>query len=77
MKEPCIDCTNKQRDEYGYLCDLSCGKRTAWANYQAGMLDVVGMIKSHTLIKPDENSITQFEPFYQIEQSELKEWLNG
>ena len=35
-KNPCIDCPNKQIDEWGYLCDWSCGKRSAWLNYEAG-----------------------------------------
>jgi len=34
---------------------------------------VVEWIKSHQLIEPDRDSITRFEPFYQIEQAKLKE----
>lgn len=32
VKCPCDDCTaeNKLIDEYGYLCDLACHKRTHW-----------------------------------------------
>ena len=42
--------------------------------YQGGIKEIVEWIESHPLIKPDENSITQFEPFYQIEQAKLKEF---
>jgi hypothetical protein len=35
-KDPCIDCPNKQVDDYGYLCDLACGKRAAWMNQEIG-----------------------------------------
>ena len=42
--------------------------------YQAGAKDTIRWIESHPLIKPDENSITRFEPFYQIEQKELENY---
>lgn len=35
--------------------------------------DMVEWIREHELIKPDENSVTQFYPFYQIEERELEE----
>jgi hypothetical protein len=35
-KEPCIDCKDKEVDSYGYLCNLSCGKRTVFLSYEAG-----------------------------------------
>ncbi len=35
-KEPCIDCPNKVIDDFGYFCDIACGKRAAWENYMAG-----------------------------------------
>ncbi len=89
MEEPCIDCPKMNIDDYGYFCDISCGKRAAWFNYkagqeegevtaykkahQAGIKEVVEWIESHPLIEPDKNSLTRFEPFYQIEQSKLKE----
>ena len=40
--------------------------------YQSGMRKIVEWIEQHQLIKPDTYSITRFEPFYQIEQKELK-----
>ncbi len=42
-----------------------------------GIKEVVGWIKSHQLIEPDKNSLSRFEPFYQIEQEKLKEWDIG
>ncbi len=74
MKEPCLDCKVKILDEWGYFCETYCGKRVAYLNYQAGIREVVKWIRSHTLIEPDKDSITRFEPFYQIEEKELKEW---
>lgn len=41
---------------------------------QQGRREVVEWVKTHSLIAPDKNSITRFEPFYQITQVELKEW---
>jgi len=37
-KCPCEDCVReyKQIDEYGYLCDLTCRERSAWANFELG-----------------------------------------
>ncbi len=39
-----------------------------------GIKEVVEWIESHPLIEPHEDSLTRFEPFYQIEKRELKEW---
>ena len=72
--EPCVDCPDKVIDNYGYYCDIACEKRSAWLNYRAGIKEVVEWIRSHQLIKPDDDSLTRFEPFYQIEEAELKEW---
>jgi hypothetical protein len=35
-KCPCDGCANKVEDEYGLVCDLSCGKHSAWRNREAG-----------------------------------------
>ena len=32
----CIGCTNKVEDEWGKVCDLSCGKYSARVNFEAG-----------------------------------------
>jgi len=42
-KCPCDECEKKEEDEYGLLCNLACGKYTAWLNREAGadaMLEV-------------------------------------
>jgi len=39
--------------------------------------EVVEWIYSHQLIEPDEDSITRFEPFYQIEKRELEDYAVG
>ena len=41
---------------------------------RAGRQEIVEWIKWHPLIAPKQDSTTRFEPFYQIEQSELKKW---
>lgn len=35
-KNPCDGCDKKQEDEHGLLCDLSCGKHSAYLNQEAG-----------------------------------------
>jgi len=75
--EPCINCPDKVIDNYGYYCDIACGGYSAWLNYREGIKEAVARIRSHQLIKPDGDSITRFEPFYQIEEAELKEWGFG
>jgi hypothetical protein len=76
MKDPCKDClsVNKFVDDYGYLCDLHCGKHSAYLNHQEGVKEVIDWIKTHQLIEPDKDSLTKFEPYYMIEAKELKEW---
>ncbi|MFH1231240.1 MAG: hypothetical protein V1709_07055 [Planctomycetota bacterium] len=41
-----------------------------------GTREMVKWIESHSLIKPNKDSLTKFEPFYQIEQRELKKYEN-
>ena len=45
---------------------------------QAGIKEVVDWVESHMVISPDEDSLTQFYPYYIIEvvdkQAKLKEW---
>jgi predicted oxidoreductase len=79
VKEPCIDCSNKIIDDFGYFCDIACGERTAWLNFKAGIRKVVEWIEQeHIVVRPDANSISQFHPYYIIPVSELesklKEW---
>ena len=62
-KEPCIGCPDMDLDEYGYLCDLACGKRTAWLNYMAGMKKVIEWLERARKIKV---------PKYQLEQWGIK-----
>lgn len=65
-----------------------CAKHRQWANLNCpecmleinesdikreGMREVVEWIKTHTLIEPDKDSLTQFEPFYQVTEAFLKE----
>lgn len=59
----CDDCRAKAQAEISFN-----------AGRQEGIREVIDKIKSHQLIEPKKDSITRFEPFYQIEQSELREW---
>ena len=43
-------------------------------SYKKGIEEVVAWIRSHQLIEPSDDSVTRFEPFYQIEQAKLKKW---
>lgn len=75
MKEPCIDCTNKQTDEYGYFCDLSCGKRTAWVNYQAGIKETVKWVNNYwTNVIPPIVTQVSLNKFYKEWQSQMEDW---
>ncbi len=68
MNNPCTDCSDKVEDEYGLLCDLSCGKHTVYINYQSGIKEVVGWIKINL---PDEyGSIKEWS----VWQAKVKEW---
>jgi len=42
IKCPCDDCTATYKliDEWGYFCDLACGKRSHWLWRQMGWKDV-------------------------------------
>lgn len=34
--DACVGCTNEVEDEWGKVCDLSCGKYTARVNFESG-----------------------------------------
>ena len=79
-KDPCIGCPNINLDDYGYLCDLACGKRTAWLNqikgYELGIREVVEWIKEHQM--PDKPSSEPYPGLVLISkvqlEAKLKEW---
>ena len=47
MKNPCEYCTSKREDEWGLICDISCGKHSAYKNYQVGIKEVVDFVLAH------------------------------
>jgi len=82
-KEPCIDCPDINRDEYGYICDLTCGKRTAWLNYmegfKAGRREVVKWIYKNAGMGAETiEELSKGRSFIPIRsdkwQAQLKEW---
>ena len=34
--DPCEKCGNKNIDVYGWLCDIACGKRSDYVNFENG-----------------------------------------
>ena len=44
-KCPCDECEKKEEDEYGLLCNLACGKYTAWLNREAGADALLEMLR--------------------------------
>jgi len=34
---PCDGCEKKVVDDYGYMCDLACGRRSHWISEKAGV----------------------------------------
>ena len=78
-KEPCIDCKNKVVDTWGYLCDLSCGKRSAWINYKAGIQAVVEWIQelqknNWFSTKDSSRDLVTFHITDEMWQAKLKSW---
>jgi len=69
MNNPCIDCPSKEEDTYGLLCDLSCGKHTAYVNYQAGMKEVVEWVEANS-----QEAICMGATFRFMWRAKLKEW---
>ncbi|MBU2249451.1 MAG: hypothetical protein KKD77_22075 [Gammaproteobacteria bacterium] len=50
-KCPCDGCTaeNKLVDEYGYLCDISCGQHSAWVQKESGADAMLEALKERSL----------------------------
>ena len=63
-----------ESDEVVKSPELAVAKAQAEISFKAGIREVVEWIRAHQLVKPDENSLARFEPFYQITLGELKEW---
>ena len=45
IKCPCDDCERKVEDDWGYLCDLACGQRSAWIHRKQGAKEMREYIK--------------------------------
>ena len=46
--DPCKDCPTKREDEWGFICDIYCGKMSAYRNYEAGADAMLEAIKGLT-----------------------------
>lgn len=48
-KNPCDGCSRKVEDEWGLVCNLSCGEATAYSNYEVGADAVIEKLKGRGL----------------------------
>ena len=66
----------KHRDgSYSYEFTLTeNGVSLAETMYKSGMRKVVDFIEKYELIRPDKDSLTQFYPYYIIEQKDVEEF---
>lgn len=55
IKCPCDDCTAEHKliDEWGYFCDMACGKRSYWIARCRGHEDMAGYVATIPLIEED------------------------
>lgn len=67
-----IDLKNAESNFTDALWDVA--REQDEISFKVGIKEVVEWIRSHQLIEPDEDSITRFEPFYQIAETNLKNW---
>ncbi len=76
MRNPCENCTSKQEDIYGLLCDLSCGKHSMYVNYQSGIKEVVDWVNAniYEMALGGENSCVQSLFSMKTWKTKLKEW---
>jgi len=70
IKSPCDDCTAEHKliDEYGYFCDMACGKRTAWINKKAG----AEAMYSHLASMTDDELVEEIANIIKDEQKEKR-----
>ena len=54
---PCNGCELNEEDEYGYLCDLGCDKRSAWINFEAGADAMLGALRNNQWCPGDDTWI--------------------
>lgn len=50
-------------------------RKQAEISFKAGIREAVDFICNHNLVKPDDDSITRFEPYYMVEVRMLKSFL--
>lgn len=74
LADQILDLFNQWLEEQG-INDLAILAQKRYRDgLQEGRKEVVEKIRTdHFLIKPGENSLTQFEPFYQVHESYLKQ----
>jgi len=79
---PCDGCPKKEEDCYGLVCDLVCGKNSAWVNHEAGADALWEAVKAQRLVEITEKTKTITLPketaaFWKSEDFDtLFEWIN-
>ncbi len=53
--DPCKDCSRKEEDDWGLVCDLACGKATDYDWYKQGARDMLTALKEHGFISEVKN----------------------
>ena len=51
----CDRCKQKVVDDYGYLCDINCGKHIAYLNHEAGADLMLRMLRERQAFKVNDN----------------------
>ena len=70
-KCPCDDCPNKVIDDYGYVCDLSCGKWGEWFMFEAGADAMLKAVQEH--LKDTGGNMATFD--YINRHGDYNRWL--
>ena len=47
---PCENCTRKEEDEYGMLCDISCGGYTHHLTFESGADAMLSALENEPLV---------------------------
>ncbi len=72
MKNPCENCPDVFKDQYGYFCDLSCGRYGQWLAHQEGVKEAVAWIRNNQRELEPTTTYMHIDPVDW--QSQLKEW---
>jgi hypothetical protein len=46
-KNKCVDCLDKNIDEYGWLCDLSCWEHSRYLNQKIAQIEILAYLNKN------------------------------